>query len=98
MSYYLLTQHTILFILISNFKVIYMFDIGFFEILIVVIVAILALGPDKLPQFAMDAVKMFRSVKRAIVNAQESIESEVDLADMKADIQRYEESFKIYRR
>jgi len=68
-----------------------MLDIGFFEILMVCIVAILALGPDKLPQFAMDAVKMFKALKKAITSAQDSIESEINIADMQADMQKYQD-------
>ena len=40
-----------------------MFGFGFTEILIIVVIAILFLGPDKLPSAMVDVAKFFRSVK-----------------------------------
>lgn len=41
-----------------------MFGMGFFEILVVLIVAIIFLGPEKFPQAVVDIVKFFRAVKK----------------------------------
>ena len=37
-----------------------MFGMGFFEIVVIVIVAIIFLGPDKLPQAIVDVVKFLK--------------------------------------
>lgn len=41
-----------------------MFGMGFFEILVVLVVAIIFLGPEKFPQAVVDVVKFFRAVKK----------------------------------
>lgn len=41
-----------------------MFGVGIFEILVILIVAVIALGPNKLPQAIIDIVKFFRAVKK----------------------------------
>ena len=41
-----------------------MFGVGIFEILVVLVVAVIFLGPDKLPQAIVDATKFFRAVKK----------------------------------
>ena len=69
-----------------------MFDIGFLEILIIIVIAVLALGPDKLPAFTMDAIKMFKAIKKTITNAKDSIETEINIEDMKASMQTYQDS------
>ena len=43
-----------------------MFGMGFTEILIILIIAILFLGPDKLPGTLVDIAKFFRNVKSRI--------------------------------
>jgi sec-independent protein translocase protein TatB len=69
-----------------------MFDIGFLEIFIVLVVAILALGPDKLPEFISSAVKVIKGVKKTISDAQESVEKEIQLEDMKKEVEEYKKS------
>jgi Tat protein translocase TatB subunit len=42
-----------------------MFGMGFFELLIVIVVAIIAIGPDKLPQMFKAAGKAYTEFRRA---------------------------------
>ena len=46
-----------------------MFGMGFIEILMVAVVAILFLGPDKLPDAMVKVAKFMKSVKKAIGDA-----------------------------
>ena len=66
-----------------------MFGMGFTEILIIGVIAILFLGPDKLPEAMVEIAKMLRNLKRTISSAKDSIESELHVADMKEEMMSY---------
>jgi sec-independent protein translocase protein TatB len=54
-----------------------MFDIGMGEFLGLAVVALLVLGPDKLPKFAADAAKFIRQVRRMANTAREDVRREI---------------------
>ncbi len=66
-----------------------MFGMGFAEILIIGVIAILFLGPDKLPETMVQIAKFFRSVKTTVATAKSSIEEELHLADIKEEANSY---------
>ena len=66
-----------------------MFGIGFTELLLISIVAILFLGPDKLPQAMIDIAKFIKSVKKTIGEAKSSLEEEMKIADLKEEALSY---------
>ena len=66
-----------------------MFGLGFTEILIIGVIAILFLGPDKLPQTMIEIAKFFRSVKRTVSSAKESLEEELHISDMREEAMNY---------
>ncbi|EQB40094.1 hypothetical protein M947_03470 [Sulfurimonas hongkongensis] len=66
-----------------------MFGMGFTEILIISIIAILFLGPDKLPSAMVEVAKFFRSVKKTIVTVKDSLEEEMNVADIKEEALAY---------
>ena len=66
-----------------------MFGMGFTEILVIVVIAILFLGPDKLPQTMIDIARFFRSAKRTLASAKSSIEEELHLEDIKREVNGY---------
>jgi len=66
-----------------------MFGMGFTEILIVSIIAILFLGPDKLPGAMVEVAKFFRSVKKTIGTVKDSLEEEMNVADIKEEALAY---------
>jgi sec-independent protein translocase protein TatB len=68
-----------------------MFGIGFTEFMLIFIVAILFLGPDKLPGAISDIAKLIKSVKKTINEAKSSIEEEMKVADLKAEALNYKE-------
>ncbi|WP_457746665.1 Sec-independent protein translocase protein TatB [Sulfurimonas sp.] len=66
-----------------------MFGMGFTEILIIAVIAILFLGPDKLPSTMVDIAKFFRSVKNTIGNVKESLEEEMNVSQIKQEALAY---------
>lgn len=66
-----------------------MFGMGFTEILLVAVVAILFLGPDKLPDAMVKVAKFMKSVKKAIGDAKNSLDEELKIADLKEEALSY---------
>jgi len=66
-----------------------MFGMGFSEILIIAVIAILFLGPDKLPEAMVQIAKFFKSFKSSINEAKSSIEQEVRMQDLKEEALEY---------
>ena len=66
-----------------------MFGMDFGELLLIAIVAIIFLGPDKLPETMLQLAKTFKKVKSAVANAKDSIEEELHLADIKNEALAY---------
>ncbi len=66
-----------------------MFGIGFTELVLVSIIAILFLGPDKLPDTMVQIAKFIKSVKKTIGEAQSSLEEELKISDLKDEALKY---------
>lgn len=69
-----------------------MFGMGFFEILMVAVVAIIFLGPEKLPKALVDVAKFFKAVKKTMDEAKDSIEREVNISKIKEEALAYKNS------
>lgn len=69
-----------------------MFGMGFFEIFLVLVVAIIALGPEKLPGAAVEVVKFFKKFKGGIEDAKSTIHNELQLDDMKREAENFQSS------
>jgi sec-independent protein translocase protein TatB len=68
-----------------------MFGMGFMEILFIAIVAIIFLGPDKLPGAMVDIAKFIKNIKNAITDAKQTLNEEVDLEELKREALSYKE-------
>jgi sec-independent protein translocase protein TatB len=66
-----------------------MFGIGFTELLLISIVAILFLGPDKLPSAMIEIAKFIKGVKKTVGEAKSSLEEEMKIADLKEEALSY---------
>jgi len=66
-----------------------MFGMGFTEILIIAVIAILFLGPDKLPSAMIDIAKFFRNVKNTIGTVKDSLEEEMNVSEIKKEALAY---------
>ncbi|EOI1685057.1 Sec-independent protein translocase protein TatB [Campylobacter coli] len=66
---------------------------SFGEIIAILIVAILVLGPDKLPEAIVQIAKILKALKRNIDDAKSSIEKEVRINDLKEEAKKYKDEF-----
>lgn len=66
-----------------------MFGLGFTEIVVIAIIAILFLGPDKLPSAMVDIAKFFRQVKDSVSSVKDSFEEEMNISDIKKEAMAY---------
>ena len=66
-----------------------MFGMGFTEILIIAVIAILFLGPDKLPGTLVDIAKFFKNVKNTVGSVRDSLEQEMNVSDIKQEALAY---------
>ena len=60
-----------------------MFDIGFWEILLIAILAMVVIGPEKLPGAAKTAGRWFGKTRRFIEGVKTDVEKEFDVTDLK---------------
>lgn len=70
-----------------------MFGFSFGEILIIAVIAVLFLGPDKLPQTFVDIVKFLKAVKKTINDAKDAIDREVHISEIKQEALEYKKKF-----
>ncbi len=60
-----------------------MFDIGFWELVVIGIVGLLVIGPDKLPGFVADVAKIFHKIKRFVRDTRRDLETELKIDEAK---------------
>jgi len=65
------------------------FGMSLGEIMIIAIIAILFIGPDKLPEAMVKVAKFFRSFKKTILETKETIEQEIHLTELKEEALSY---------
>lgn len=68
-----------------------MFDSGFLEMLLVGIIALLVVGPERLPGVAAQAGKMIGKMKAFIANTREDIEKEIRADEMRTMLDQQKE-------
>lgn len=71
-----------------------MFDVGFSELILLAIVALVVLGPEKLPHAARMAGAWMGRIRRSIISVQAEIENEVAAAEMRERIRKEMEKAK----
>ena len=64
-----------------------MFDIGFSELLLFGVIALIVLGPEKLPKAARTAGQWYAKLRRTVSTLQSEIEAEFDLAETRQQMQ-----------
>ena len=62
-----------------------MFDISFWELVVVAVVALLVAGPERLPGLIREAARWFGAIRRFVMQTKVEIERELDL-DLKKDL------------
>ena len=63
-----------------------MLQIGFLEILIILIVGIIVIGPDKLPEFVKLLIKTFTKLQNKFFEFRTSVERDIGAEDLRQDI------------
>jgi len=61
-------------------------QIGFLEILIILLVGIIVIGPEKLPEFIKSTMKIFTRFQNKFFEFRSSIERDIGAEDLKQDI------------
>jgi sec-independent protein translocase protein TatB len=60
-----------------------MFDIGFSELLVIAVVALLVIGPERLPKVARTAGHMFGRLQRYVNDVKADIQREMELEELR---------------
>ena len=68
-----------------------MFDIGFLELFIVMVIALMVIGPERMPEVARKVGKAIGKVKSFIDNMKENSELSSTIKEMKESINMEEE-------
>ena len=63
-----------------------MFDIGFAEMLIIALLGLVVLGPERLPQTIRTVVRWLQYLKQTAQNVRETVESELNIEEIKQDL------------
>lgn len=69
-----------------------MFGMSFPEILVIAVIAIIALGPEKLPKTMVEIAKYLKLLKKTVNDAKASFDQEVRIAELKEDAKKYKDS------
>ena len=68
-----------------------MFDFGFWELALVLIISLIILGPERLPVFASQLGSLFKKIKDFAHSVKSNIESESRMNDLKKIIEKQKE-------
>ncbi len=66
-----------------------MFGMGFTEILLIAIIAIIALGPEKLPTAMVEIAKFLKKLKSGVEDAKSTLDNELNISEMKEEAQKF---------
>lgn len=66
-----------------------MFGMGFMEILLIAIVAIIALGPEKLPGTMVQIAKFINKFKTGLEDAKATLDNELNISELKAEANKF---------
>mgnify|MGYP001007763323 FL=1 len=66
-----------------------MFGMGITEILLIAIVAVIALGPEKLPDAMVKIARLFNSVKKGINDAKTTLDNELNIKELKEEANKF---------
>ncbi|WP_299594099.1 Sec-independent protein translocase protein TatB [uncultured Microbulbifer sp.] len=63
-----------------------MFDIGFFELLLIGVVGLVVIGPERLPDAVRTTVRWWTQIKQTLGNAKDELEREVGADDIRREL------------
>lgn len=65
-----------------------MFGIGFYEFALILVIAIIALGPDKMPKAIVEFAKILKTVKKTINEAKSAFDSELKIDELRDEAKK----------
>ena len=68
-----------------------MFDIGFLEILVIAVLALLVLGPERMPGAIRSLAKTFRSVRSMATGFKSEVEEQLRIHELHENLKKAEE-------
>ena len=70
-----------------------MLDLGFSEILFIAVVAIIVLGPEKMPQAMVSIVKFFKKISNFVADIKDNVDRELHIQELREEANRYKSDF-----
>lgn len=70
-----------------------MFDIGFFELCLLFLVALLVLGPERLPRAARTVGALLRRARRMVGGVRDQIDRELSMEDFRREMDEQRRQF-----
>ena len=74
-----------------------MFDIGFSELLVIGVVALVVIGPERLPRVARTLGHLFGRLQRYVSQVKSDINQEMDLSELKRAKSEFESAAQTFR-
>ena len=71
-----------------------MFDVGFSELVLLALVALIVLGPERLPRVARTLGGLTRKARSSWLNLKRSIEAEIRADEIKAPLKKFQDEVK----
>jgi len=71
-----------------------MFDVGFSELVLLSIIGLLVLGPERLPRVARTLGGLTRKARSSWLNLKRSIEAEIHAEELKEPLKRFQDEIK----
>lgn len=68
-----------------------MFDIGFWEIGLILVVALLVVGPERMPEFARKAGRWYGKGRKFITNVQDDVQRELRTEELQSMLNQQQE-------
>ena len=63
-----------------------MFQIGFLEILIIFILGLIIIGPERLPEVIKTFIKLYERIEKKFINFKKDIEDDIGSNELKKDV------------
>lgn len=70
-----------------------MFGFSLGEVILIAIVAIVVLGPDKLPSAVIQVARLFKSLRKVLDDAKSTLDKELHIEELKKEALEYKQKF-----
>jgi len=65
-----------------------MFDVGFSELMLIALIALLVFGPERLPKLVREASYWIRKIRGLVTTARAEIQRELQVAELRESLQQ----------